>query len=154
MRRSLSRPFRKNVRFIILVRPSGMLKTLLAILRPFTSAKAAQKIKNVRAWLCLLAEQHWQCSHSIAEVVSCWSPVTCAPFQPTKLRLDCCVQVESLASIGQATNHEVMIHHLGSRFAAAAGRYIADSMAETQRGIAPSRGSSSSSQTFAMPGLS
>ena len=62
------------------------------------------------------------------------------------------LQVESLASIGQVTNHEVMIHHLGSRFAAAAGKYIADSMAETQqRGKLPSRGSSSSSQTFAMP---
>ena len=59
------------------------------------------------------------------------------------------MQIESLAMIGQATNHEVMIHHLGPRFSAAAGRYIADSMVEAN--APPMRGSSTSSATFAMP---
>ena len=36
------------MRFIILVRPSSMMKTLLAMLRPFMSTKAHQKIKTVR----------------------------------------------------------------------------------------------------------
>lgn len=45
--RNLSRPFRKNVRYILLVRPTGGLKTLVACIRPFVSAKAAKKVKKV-----------------------------------------------------------------------------------------------------------
>lgn len=45
--RNLSRPFRKNVRYILLVRPTGGLKTLVACVRPFVSAKAAKKVKKV-----------------------------------------------------------------------------------------------------------
>ena len=45
--RGLSRPFRKNVKFIILVRPSKPLKTLLSFLRPFVSRKAHRKILKV-----------------------------------------------------------------------------------------------------------
>ena len=46
--RSLSRPFRKNVRYILLVRPTGGLKALVACIRPFVSAKAARKVRKVR----------------------------------------------------------------------------------------------------------
>lgn len=45
--RSLSKPFRKNVRYIMLVRPTSGLKTLVAIIRPFVSSKAAKKVKKV-----------------------------------------------------------------------------------------------------------
>lgn len=47
--RSLSRPFRKNVRYILLVRPTGGLKTLVACIRPFVSAKAARKVRKVES---------------------------------------------------------------------------------------------------------
>ena len=45
--RNLSRPFRKNVRYILLVRPTGGLKALVACIRPFVSGKAAKKVKQV-----------------------------------------------------------------------------------------------------------
>ena len=45
---NLSRPFRKNVRYILLVRPSGGLKALVACIRPFVSAKAAKKVRKVK----------------------------------------------------------------------------------------------------------
>ncbi len=45
--RSLSRPFRKNVGYILLVRPTGGLKALVACIRPFVSAKAARKVRKV-----------------------------------------------------------------------------------------------------------
>eukprot|EP00890_Picochlorum_soloecismus_P003325 jgi/Picsp_1/3994/NSC_01506-R1_bcl2 adenovirus e1b 19kd interacting protein like len=44
---TLPRPFRKNVQYIILVRPSGFLKAILKFMRPFVSKKAARKIKLV-----------------------------------------------------------------------------------------------------------
>ncbi|DBA82124.1 TPA: hypothetical protein ACH3X1_007113 [Trebouxia sp. C0004] len=47
--RSLSRPFRKNVRYIMLVRPTGGLKALVACIRPFVSAKAARKVRKVES---------------------------------------------------------------------------------------------------------
>ncbi|KAL0049226.1 hypothetical protein WJX82_009144 [Trebouxia sp. C0006] len=47
--RSLSRPFRKNVRYILLVRPTGGLKALVACIRPFVSAKAARKVRKVES---------------------------------------------------------------------------------------------------------
>ena len=46
--RGLSRPFRKNVKYIILVRPSKPLKALLSFLRPFVSRKAHRKVLKVR----------------------------------------------------------------------------------------------------------
>lgn len=45
--RNLSRPFRKNVRYILLVRPTGGLKALVTCIRPFVSAKAAKKVRKV-----------------------------------------------------------------------------------------------------------
>lgn len=42
--RKLTRPFRKNVAYIVLVRPSKWLKTLLAMIRPFISRKAHRKV--------------------------------------------------------------------------------------------------------------
>ena len=45
--RGLSRPFRKNVKYIILVRPSKPVKGLLSFLRPFVSRKAHRKILKV-----------------------------------------------------------------------------------------------------------
>lgn len=43
------RPYRKNVQYIILVRPSGFLRAVLAFMRPFVSRKAGRKIKQVGA---------------------------------------------------------------------------------------------------------
>ncbi|GAB4819641.1 hypothetical protein N2152v2_006687 [Parachlorella kessleri] len=45
--RTLPRPFRKNVQYIILVRPSGFLRAILAFMRPFVSNKAGRKIRAV-----------------------------------------------------------------------------------------------------------
>ena len=50
------------MRYIILVRPSSMMKTLLAMIRPFMSAKAHQKIKSVRA-LSSVAADLSACAH-------------------------------------------------------------------------------------------
>lgn len=49
--RSLSRPYKKNVKFIVLVRPSAMLRALLVVLRPFLSLKAARKLHKVDSLL-------------------------------------------------------------------------------------------------------
>ena len=49
------RPYRKNVQHIILVRPSGFLKAVLAFMRPFVSRKAVRKIKQV--WRLLTRER-------------------------------------------------------------------------------------------------
>ena len=46
---SLPRPYRKNVQYIILVRPSAFLKAILAFMRPFVSKKAGRKIKVVES---------------------------------------------------------------------------------------------------------
>lgn len=46
---TLPRPFRKNVQYIILVRPSGFLRAILAFMRPFVSKKAGRKIKLVES---------------------------------------------------------------------------------------------------------
>ena len=52
--RGLSRPFKKNVKYVVLVRPTGWLKTLLAVVRPVTSRKSARKLKKVlQKVLCL-----------------------------------------------------------------------------------------------------
>lgn len=45
--RQLSYPFRKNVKHVILVRPSAGLKFMLAIMRPLLSPKAYVKVKKV-----------------------------------------------------------------------------------------------------------
>ena len=45
--RQMSYPFRKNVKFVILVRPSAGLKFMLAIIRPLVSPKAFVKVKKV-----------------------------------------------------------------------------------------------------------
>ncbi|KAL6777101.1 hypothetical protein ACKKBF_B20215 [Auxenochlorella protothecoides x Auxenochlorella symbiontica] len=44
---TLPRPFRKNVKVIVLVRPAGFLRAVLALLRPLLSAKAARKLRQV-----------------------------------------------------------------------------------------------------------
>jgi hypothetical protein len=49
--RGLSRPFRKNVKYIILVRPSKPLKAFLTVLRPFLSRKAHRKVVKVGVWV-------------------------------------------------------------------------------------------------------
>ena len=56
--RSLSRPFRKNVKYIVLVRPSGMLKTILALVRPFVSGKAHRKVCKVRRQPQIISGRH------------------------------------------------------------------------------------------------
>ena len=45
--RQMSYPFRKNVKFVILVRPSAGLRFMLAIMRPLVSPKAFKKVKKV-----------------------------------------------------------------------------------------------------------
>ncbi len=45
--RQLSYPFRKNVKHVVLVRPSAGLKFMLAIVRPLLSPKAYVKVKKV-----------------------------------------------------------------------------------------------------------
>ncbi|KAL4442093.1 hypothetical protein ABPG77_011354 [Micractinium sp. CCAP 211/92] len=47
--RSLPRPFRKHVQYIVLVRPSAFLRAVLAFMRPFVSKKAGRKIKQVQS---------------------------------------------------------------------------------------------------------
>eukprot|EP00891_Asterochloris_glomerata_P000615 jgi/Astpho2/615/Aster-04457 len=76
--RGLSRPFKKNVKYVVLVRPTGWLKTLLAVVRPVTSRKSARKLKKL----------------------------------------------DSLSQLAAATNNEVTLQHLGTRFAAACGDFI------------------------------
>ena len=49
MYRGLARPFRKNVKIIILVRPSKPLRAFLALIRPFISRKAHRKVVKVRS---------------------------------------------------------------------------------------------------------
>ena len=49
---SLSRPFRKNVKHIVLVRPSKPLQAFLALLRPFVSRKAHRKVIKVSLPTC------------------------------------------------------------------------------------------------------
>jgi hypothetical protein len=44
---TLPRPYRKNVQYVILVKPSGFLKAMLAFMKPFVSKKAGRKIKAV-----------------------------------------------------------------------------------------------------------
>jgi hypothetical protein len=56
--RGLSRPFRKNVKFIILVRPSKPLKAFLTMLRPFLSRKAHRKVIKVCPVDCLTPTRH------------------------------------------------------------------------------------------------
>jgi hypothetical protein len=43
------RPFRKNVQYVILVRPSAFLRAMLAFMRPFVSKKAGKKVKVVNS---------------------------------------------------------------------------------------------------------
>jgi Divergent CRAL/TRIO domain len=50
--RALSRPFKKNVRYIILVRPSRALSAMMVLLRPFVSIKAARKVRKVGSCEC------------------------------------------------------------------------------------------------------
>lgn len=44
---TLPRPYRKNVQYVVLVRPSAFLKAVLKFMRPFVSNKAGRKIKVV-----------------------------------------------------------------------------------------------------------
>lgn len=44
---SLPRPYRKNVQFVVLVRPSAFLRAVLNFMKPFVSKKAGRKIKLV-----------------------------------------------------------------------------------------------------------
>lgn len=46
--REMSYPFKKNVKHVILVRPSVTLRLMLAIMRPLISTKAYVKLKRVR----------------------------------------------------------------------------------------------------------
>ena len=43
----LTRPYKKNVKYIILERPSTLMSSMIVLLRPFTSLKAARKLRQV-----------------------------------------------------------------------------------------------------------
>lgn len=45
--RRLAKPYRKNVKHIVLVQPSAWARALLAMSQPFVSKKAAHKVKKV-----------------------------------------------------------------------------------------------------------
>ncbi len=45
--RRLAKPYRKNVKHIVLVQPSAWARALLAMAQPFVSKKAAHKVKKV-----------------------------------------------------------------------------------------------------------
>lgn len=51
--RSLSRPFRKNVKYILLVKPSNGIRALLLLFKPFVSKKAHSKLKRVASFFRL-----------------------------------------------------------------------------------------------------
>ncbi len=55
--RGLARPFRKNVRFVVLVQPSMLVRTAMTVVKPFVSKKAHAKLKQVRrqgaCWHCV-----------------------------------------------------------------------------------------------------
>ena len=59
--RSLSRPYKKNVKYIVLVRPSAMLSTMMVVLRPFLSTKAARKLHKVRRGLPTMSRMSNAC---------------------------------------------------------------------------------------------
>jgi syndecan 1/collagen type V/XI/XXIV/XXVII alpha len=44
---SLTRPFKKHVRYVVLVQPSAIMRTVLTLMLPFLSHKAHAKIKQV-----------------------------------------------------------------------------------------------------------
>ncbi len=69
--RSLSRPFRKNVKYIILVRPSKPLKALLSFLKPFVSRKAHRKVLKVRLEGGCPAPLHPRAAHLISQFHMC-----------------------------------------------------------------------------------
>lgn len=57
--RSLTRPYKKNVKYIVLVRPSAMLSAMMVVLRPFLSLKAARKLHKVGALICVAKPEVW-----------------------------------------------------------------------------------------------
>ncbi len=57
--RSLTRPYKKNVKYIVLVRPSAMLSAMMVVLRPFLSLKAARKLHKVGGLICVAKPKVW-----------------------------------------------------------------------------------------------
>ena len=47
------------------------------------------------------------------------------------------MQVDNLAAIAAATNNEVTLRHLGSRFAAAAGNYFLEGVETQSASVSP-----------------
>jgi syndecan 1/collagen type V/XI/XXIV/XXVII alpha len=52
---SLPRAFRKNVKHVILLQPSMLVKAAVTLLYPFVSSKAHAKVKQVRGLCGLLS---------------------------------------------------------------------------------------------------
>lgn len=48
--KSLARPFHKNVKYVILVQPSFLVRAIMTVVKPFLSHKAHAKIKQVRVF--------------------------------------------------------------------------------------------------------
>jgi syndecan 1/collagen type V/XI/XXIV/XXVII alpha len=64
---SLPRAFRKNVKHVILLQPSMLVKTAVTLLYPFVSSKAHAKVKQVRTRCAVLSST---LSIELADVLS------------------------------------------------------------------------------------
>ena len=89
-----------QVKYIVLVRPSALMSSMLVLLRPFTSIKAARKIRKVCSWE---SSNHWRISEGAI------SPTVCRSSAADE-------QVESLDELEEATGGEVKSSQLGSTF--------------------------------------
>ena len=104
----------------MLVRPSAMLSTMMVVLRPFLSAKAARKLHKVRAGLLLWAARWTRSWHPHADL--CRAAVMClslparpkvVPARKRRHRQLCTLQVDSLLDIDAVTGGDVKAEQLG-----------------------------------------
>lgn len=109
-----------QVKYIVLVRPSAMLSTMMVVLRPFLSAKAARKLHKVRSGWLLWAARWMRPWHSHADL--CRAAVLCltlpagpkaVPAKNRRHRQLCILQVDSLLDIDAVTGGDVKAEQLG-----------------------------------------
>ncbi len=108
----LARPYRKNVKHIVLVAPSTMARLLLTLAKPLVSRKADAKVKRVSTTLSALLwpimrtfRRAIHCAHVQGPLMLCGKPLSCAK-----------TQVSRLQDIPAATQGEVPMPALGFRF--------------------------------------
>jgi hypothetical protein len=108
------------LQYIVLVRPSAMLSTMMVVLRPFLSAKAARKLHKVRAGSLLWAARWTRSWHPHADL--CRAAVLCltlparpkaVPARKWRHRQICTLQVDSLLDIDAVTGGDVKAEQLG-----------------------------------------